>query len=296
MLKNTTIRVSAAAVTCVALLAALRLPEAGGQGRGREHRDDYHSVRGADRPSRREDSHPEFTRSESGRRFENGVSLRSAVPVPESRAAWFPGRVVSYPHYAFAPGPEVFFSPYHHYGRVFPPYVSRSAVIIAPPSFVYVEIPIITGSSSGARRSDYDNDYYLNRRNADELWKQDPELKQAVYDLEDAFRDGDIALLAPLTADGVKIAIYDTGKYAYSLQPGDYLDITRDFMRTAHTTNFSVYRVHHRAAEAYQLFAKHDYRNDDGTVKSTYLCIVLEQVSRRWTITQVETSPYRLDR
>jgi hypothetical protein len=268
------------------------------QGRGHDRGGGYHSVRGADRPDRRDESRAAFTRSAEGRRFENGVTLRRGAALPDNRAsAYFRGGVVSYPHYAYVPSSTVIVSPYHLYGRAFPPYVSRAAVLFAPPPVVYVEVPVVlSGGSPRHASSRSSDDYYLNRPNLDDVWKSDPELKQAVYDLEDSFRNDDISLLGPLTADDVKIAVYNAGKYEYSLQPGDYLDITRDFMRTARTTNFSAYRVRRKTADAYQVFAKHDYKDEDGDVKSVYLCFVLERVSHRWTITQVESSQARLDR
>ena len=75
-----------------------------------------------------------------------------------------------------------------------------------------------------------------------------------------------ITLLTPLTDPGTKLAIFARGHYEYSIEPNDYLDMTRDFMRSSHTTGFEVYKVRYRASGAYQLFAKHSYRGDDGRI------------------------------
>src|SRR5205085_9273092 len=120
---------------------------------------------------------------------------------------------------------------------------------------IFIEIPIYVGGEYHGYSEPRDG-YYLNRRD-DDRWRDDRELRRAVYDFEDAFRESDITLLTPLTDPGTKLAIFARGHYEYSIEPNDYLDMTRDFMRSSHTTGFEVYKVRYRSSGPYQLFAKH---------------------------------------
>lgn len=178
---------------------------------------------------------------------------------------------------------------YRHGGRF-----HHEHVFIAPPPYVYIEAPIYVGGVYHPYR--VGNDHNADRRSEENRWKDDPELKQTVYDLEDAFQNDDIKLLTPLTDPKVKIAIFSKGHYEYSLDASDYLDATKDFMRTGRTSDFNVYRVRRRSAGVWQLFAKHAYKTDSGDSKTVYLCVVVEQVGGRWTITQVDTAPDHLDK
>jgi len=241
-------------------------------------RDDDHRHRDEDRVR--------FTHSQEGRRFENGVELRRGEVIRDrSLERYFPHHYYSYPHYsATRVSGAVVVSPFSLYVGVFPPYIDRAHVIFSRPRSVYIDVLI-----GGGRR----DDYYLNRRD-DDRWRSDSDLKHAVYDIEDSFRNEDITLLARVTDPNTKIAIFTEGKYDYSLEPNDYLDMTRDFTRSVRTTSFEAYRVHYRASGVYQVFAKHVYRDQDGRSKTVYLCMVLERIGGQWTLTQIETSPERL--
>ncbi|HLJ57413.1 MAG TPA: hypothetical protein VKT77_20410 [Chthonomonadaceae bacterium] len=195
---------------------------------------------------------------------------------------FFSHRVVSFPHYVTSRvAGSVVISPFGLYVGVFPPYIERSAVIFARPNHVWIDVAIPIGGGG----------YYLQRRGDDTRWRDDVDLKHSVYDLEDAFRNEDIALLAPLTDPGTKIAIFTKGHYEYSLEPNDYLDMTRDFIRSVKTVDFNAYRVHYKANGVYQVFAKHVYRDQDGVNKTVNLCIVLERIGGRWTLTQIDSTP-----
>ena len=296
------------ALACVTGLSLAAPSVASAQDRGRDRggdrRDDSRD-RGNDRSNDRRDvsrdevrrtrdeSRVRFTHSDEGRRFDNGVTLRRGATYTDRRFdAYFPNHYYSYPHYAVGrDAGRVVISPFSFYVGIFPPYIERSAVIVAAPRHVFIDVPIYVHGDYRAYGEGRD-DYYLNHRE-DDRWRDDPDLKRAVYDMEDAFRNDDIALLAPLTDPAANISVFAKGRYEYSLNPNDYLDMTRDFLRSAHTTNFSAYRVHPRGNGVYQVFAKHSYQDQSGVSRTVYLCIVLERVNDRWTITQVDTSPAR---
>jgi hypothetical protein len=259
----------------------------------RDH--DRHDSRG-ERRRERDDDHVRFTHSLDERRFDNGVALRRGVTVTDRRFdAYFPHHVYSYPHYVLTREPgRVVVSPFSFYVGVFPPYIERSAVIVAAPPRVFIDVPIYVHDDYQPAGGSGGGGYYLNRRDDDNRWKDDPELSDAVYNLEDTFRNDDIALLAPLTDPNANIAIFTKGRYQYSLPANDYLDMTRDFLRSAHTTTFAAYRVHRKAPGVYQVFARHTYQDQDGTSHTVYLCIVLQRLNDRWTITQIDSSPAHL--
>lgn len=252
--------------------------------RGSTKDDDRRGTSGSDAGRRRDDTHVQFTHSQEGRRFDNGVTLRRGVTISDRRLdRYFPHHYYSYPHYATTRvAGSVVISPFSFYFGAFPPYIERSHVFFTRPSRVFIEVVV------GGGRSD---DYYLSRRPEDTRWRNDPELRRAVYDLEDAFKNEDISLLAPLTDPQTRIAIFARGHYEYTLDPNDYLDMTRDFMRSVRTIDFEAFRVHYRAPGVYQVFAKHVFRDPDGQSKVVNLCMVIERIEGRWTLTQIDSTP-----
>jgi len=205
---------------------------------------------------------------------------------------YFPHRYCYYPHYSTTYwGVDVVVSPYHFYFGTFPGYIHRRYVYCRAPRVVYIEVPIYVG---GVYRGYRDDDYYLNS-----VWWRDDgaidsSVRRAVEDLEDAFRYSDIEKLTNLTDPNTDISVFTQGRYQYSLKANDYLDMTRDFMRSTDTKTFDVFRVKRRSNSAYTLSAKHVYRGRDGETHTVYLSFALERIGQYWTITQVDTSPERL--
>lgn len=243
---------------------------------------------------RQPDAHSVFTHSAEGRQFANGARLRQGLRPPDRRLdAFFPAHVASYPYYSptFAAA-EVTFSPFRFYAGISLPWIYRSHVHAAEPSAVYVEVPVYVNDEWQGYG---ENAYYLDRPASDRAWLDEPGLQDAVSSLENAFRDSDIEGLAALTDPDASIAVFGEGVYQYSVGADDYLDMTRDFMRTAQTTDFAAYRVSEKTPSVYQVFAKHTYLAPDGQSKSVYLCIAMERAGGRWIITQIDTSPEHQD-
>lgn len=234
-----------------------------------------------------------FTRSGEGRRYERGIVLRPAYRFHDTHlSVYFPRQYCHYPYYSPTYwGVDVVVSPYHFYFGVVPGYLYRRYVFYRAPRVVYLEVPVYIG---GVYRGYADDDYYLNSV----WWRDDRTLdssvRQAVEDLEDAFRYSDIEKLTYLTDPNTEVAVFTQGRYQYSLKPNDYLDMTRDFMLSTDTIRFDVFRVKRRAYNAYTLSAKHVYRGRDGETHTVYLSFALERIGRYWTITQVDTAPERL--
>lgn len=165
--------------------------------------------------------------------------------------------------------------------------------MVSSPRVIYVDTPIYVNDTYVV--SGGSDTYYLNAPSADNQWRNDPELKRTVLDLEDAFLHNDIALLEGYTEPNTKVAIFSKGHYEYSLEANDYLNMTRDFMQNANTTTFDVYRVRNKTSGVYQAFVRHSYLDQDSQSHTVYLCIVLERIGGRWTLTQVDTSPDRIN-
>ncbi|HLK56770.1 MAG TPA: hypothetical protein VKU00_09410 [Chthonomonadaceae bacterium] len=284
------------AVTCIAgfILTAPTAVYAQDRGHdeGRDRRDEGHRDRGEERRRDRDEDHARFTHSDEERHFENGVTLHRGVPITDHHLdVFFPHHYYSYPHYVVSRDVgHVIASPFGLYVGIFPPFIDRSAVLIAAPRHVYIDIPIYVHGDYRVYPDGRD-DYYLHHHDEDDRWKDDPDLRHAVYDLEDTFRNEDIALLAPLTDPATRIAIFERGRYQYTVAPDDYLDMTRDFLRNAHTVEFTAYRVHSRARGVNQVFVRHVYQDQRGENHTVYLCMVMERIHDRWTITQIDTSP-----
>lgn len=235
-----------------------------------------------------------FTRSAEGRRYERGVNLRPAWRFTDTHlGTYFPNRYCHYPYYSHTYfGVDVVVSPFHFYFGTVPMYIHRRSVFYRPPRVVYIEVPVYVGGTYYAYR---DDTYYLDQ---DAWWRDDRALDRdvrgAVQKLEDAFRYSDIGRLADLTDAQAEIAVFSKGSYQYTLSSNDYLDMTRDFMLTADTVRFDVFRVSRRSHDAYSLAAKHVFRGRDNVTRTVYLSFVLERYGRYWTITQVDTAPDRL--
>lgn len=237
-----------------------------------------------------------FTRSQEGRIYRHGITLRPGTYVTNIYIRrYFPRHYVYYPYYCPTYDVAVvYFSPYYFYYGVFPPYIYRRHCYFYPPARVYVEIPIYINNYARGYSDDRE-DYYLSRRSSfEEYYRREPGLERAVEDLHAAFRYGNIELLVPLTDPNIRIAIFQRGKYEYSLNANDYLDMTRDAMQAIDTIQFDLYRIRRRAEDVYVVSGKHVYRNPEGERRTVYVSFVLERLSGRWVITQVGTAPDRI--
>jgi hypothetical protein len=89
--------------------------------------------------------------------------------------------------------------------------------------------------------------------------------------------------------------VFRRGKYDYSMDANDYLDVTRDAMRVIQTVDFKIEHVRRKADGVWSLAGRHVYRDKNGSRRTVFVSFVLERIHGRWTITQVGTAPERLD-
>ena len=238
-----------------------------------------------------------FTWGRDGQRCGNGLVLRPAMIVADPYfSPWFQDRYAFYPHYYSGPivSVNIAYNPWYVYAGCVPTYIHRQNVIVQRPRVIYVDSPVyVDGFYRPVTVIDNGGDYYLSPRANGRWWRDDYNLSKAIYNIQDAFLTEDIALLATATLPDIDVSIFTRGRYEYSLRPSDYLDMTRDFMRTTRTTDFEILNVQNKSAGVVNVRIRHMYRNPQGDINTTYLTLVMERLRGDWTITQVDTAPER---
>lgn len=238
-------------------------------------------------------AHRLFTRTQEGRRYDNGMLLRKGHPVDQAwQRPWFPRGRFHYPYYSpsYISG-SVVISPFGFYFGVCAPFITRAHCYRFPPVVVYVDIPLYIGDSCRGYAPIRREDNYLNR---DDLLEREPGLANAIDDLRETFRGGNIDALVTLTDPKIRIAVFLRGRYEYSLDANDYVDLTRDALQSTETIAFDLTRIHERAAGVYVVSGEHVYRDHDGRSRKVYVSYVLEDIGGVWTLTQVGTAPDRI--
>jgi hypothetical protein len=216
---------------------------------------------------------------------------------PQWGGYYFPGNWAFYPYYypSYIGGVTVI-SPYGIYYGVCPPYIGLNNVSLAPPQYIYVPVPVYTpdGDYQGRQKDGLD-EYYLNKNQADRNRpSQDEALETAVSDIQKAWRNRDVDALSKHLPKGGKIAVTLRGKYQYSLEPDDYLDLTRDAFRTTKTVRFTLETPQFKENGVYTVTGRHVYEDKDGDQHTVYISYVLEKTDDEYVITQVGTAPDRI--
>jgi hypothetical protein len=162
-------------------------------------------------------------------------------------------------------------SVYFHFGYF--PYVHIERVWVGP--YVYVSYspgPVIV-----------DGGYYLNRTRG-------LALEYAMSDIRKAWTDGRFDLLKNHVRSYDKISVLLDGKYDYSLDANDYLDMTSDAIDQIKTIGFTWLSTREREDGQYTAFGRHDYRDADGLPKSSYVSYTLDPEGGVCYITEVGSS------
>lgn len=233
-----------------------------------------------------------FTRTQEGRRYDNGVQLRTGRAVDQDwQRPYFPKGRYHFPYYSPSyVSASVFISPFGFFFGVNAPFISRDHCYRIPSVVVYVDIPIYDGDVCRGFTPISDENY-LNRG---DLLDREPGLANAVEELRECFRGGNIDALVALTDPNIKIAIFLRGQYSYSLDPNDFVDLTRDALQSTETVEFDLTRIHRRADGVFVVSGEHVYRNRDGQIRRVYVSYVVEDLHAVWTLTEVETAPDRV--
>jgi hypothetical protein len=230
-----------------------------------------------------------FTKTPQGRVYDNGLQLRKGIPVT---AAWqkhyFPKGHYHFPYYrnTFVRG-QTFWSPFGFYFGVCVPYISADDCRIYPPAAEFIDVPVYQGVQF-VRFDDADDQNLFNDPNLDQ---DQPGLRNAIDYLTEAFQGGNIDGLVTLVDPSTSIAVYQYGKYQYSLPANDYIDLARDAIQSMNTVGFSLNYLHQRAPNVFSVAGRQTYKDQNGQTQTNWVSFVLQDISGQWTLTQVETSP-----
>ena len=233
-----------------------------------------------------------FTRTTQGRHYDNGMTLRPAVTVRVNwQKPYFPRGHVYYPHYEQRYNPQRnFISPFGFYFGIVPAFISRDYGYDRRPDYSYVETITYNGNNFRGYTGTQDTNYFNDRG----LGQREPGLLNAIDELHEAFRRGNIDALVALTDPSTEIAIYLKGQYEYSMEANDYLDLTRDALSSMKTLQFDLTLLHKRADGVFVVSGKHVYWGKNGQTRTVYVSYVLESLRDQWTLTQVGTAPDRV--
>lgn len=200
-------------------------------------------------------------------------------------------RVAYYPYYSptFVLN-VVFFSPYGAFGDCALRWVHRERCCVESQPIVYVDTPVYNGHRCRGWRSASRAYYLASSEYTTRRRLYDAGAWLAVRRIEHAWRAGDISTLTHCTDPGVRIAVYDRARYTYSLPCDDYLDMTRDAMRSIVTVGFDLSEVRMPSRDYCMASVRHRYRDDRGAQRTTYVSFALRPRGDDWLIAQVRTA------
>lgn len=232
-----------------------------------------------------------FTKTSTGRVYDNGLTLRKGIPVTVAwQKHYFPKGHYHFPGYrnTFVRG-QSFRSPFGFFFGVCVPYIAASECRVFPPAVVFIDVPVFNGVVCTGFSDDGDQNLF----NDPSLDQEQPGLLNAIDDLTEAFQGGNIDGLVTLIDPNTSIAVYLNGHYQYSISASDYIDLSRDAIQSMHTVGFSLTYLHQRAPGVFSVAGKHSYQDQNGQTQTTWESFVLQDISGQWTLTQVGTAPGR---
>ena len=168
-----------------------------------------------------------------------------------------------YSYYAYdpyVPGAVVVASPWYGYSYL-PPYLDRSRVTIVNdyPSWNWDDW----------HRYDYERDH--EERNRDTV-----AVHNAIDDLRDAFEESSTRIADRLIPEEGDIAIFNEGKYDYSLNPDDFQKMFLDGIEQSKTVRYEIEEVRTRGDEV-RIRARHTYEDSWGSEQSIVHTITLRR-------------------
>jgi len=154
-----------------------------------------------------------------------------------------------------------------------PAYISTERIVVVERP-VFIEVPVFT----------YRESYYLERNLPSRL-------DVTIGDIQRAWRYNSPDLIRRHLRFAMYVAVYQRGKYAYSILAADFFTMTLDAMRNTRTVRFAFDEIRKRTNDAYVLYGQHVYEDEDGQVRTTYISYTLERIGSEWIITEVGSSP-----
>ncbi len=171
-------------------------------------------------------------------------------------------------------------SAYFYYGYF--PYIPAARIIIVRrPVVAYVEIPIVI------HKDYYETGYYLEDPYANSV-------DRVLGDIRRAWMSNDPDLLLQYVSYNNTIDVLLEGKYAYSINAEDYMDMTSDAVKSTETSDFEYISVRKRGDDRIVAYARHRFYNLNDELQTVYVSYELERHGREWIITEVGSSPRQL--
>lgn len=176
-------------------------------------------------------------------------------------------------YWAFNDDPGFCRSVYFYYGYF--PYMDTVRIHVGNYTKVgYYGRPILFG--------DVDDYYLASRINS--------ELDYTLSDIRKSWLDGRADLIDNHIDDDQRIAVLLDGKYDYSIEARDYIQMTADAIDVTRTINFTWESLRRRTDGYYTAFGKHTYRDSEGDTKIVYVSYTLRKISGAYYITEVGSS------
>ena len=208
----------------------------------------------------------------------------------------FPSALAYYPNYRLkAAGRATTPSVYYYYAGALPAYISTYDVINQPPQTSFVVYPIEAVETASAGLAGTSRALQTHTANSTPASAPDPRLASAVVDIETAWNQGDIRLLSRHVRLGAPLAVYQQGRYLYSLDADSYLSMTRDALSVTTTVGFTLDDVRQRGPAIYSVSGHHTYADlrGEGATHTVQVCFVLQRVNDTYYILQVGYAPGR---
>ena len=152
---------------------------------------------------------------------------------------------------------------------------------------MFIDIPIFNGQACLGFPVSSDENWFDDAN----LQSEQPGLVSAIDELSETFQNGDIDALAALISPNVSVAVYERGKYRYSMDSADFVDLTRDAIQNNQVKSFNLEILHQRQPGVFSVSGHETYTDSSGTTRTVWVSYVLQDYSGQWTLTQVGTSP-----
>ena len=232
-----------------------------------------------------------FTKTSAGRVYDNGLRLRKGLVVTAGwQKRYFPKGHYHFPFYRqnYVAG-QCYVSPFGFFVGICVPFIGINECQIFPPATVFIDLPVFSGDVCTGYHDGNDDNLF----NDPTINDEQPGLLNAIDHLTEAFQAGNIDGLVTLIDPSVTISIFQNGHYKYSLPSNDYVDIARDAILSMQASQLNLSYLHQRAPGVFSVGGKLTTKDSMGKVQTVWVSYVLQDISGRWTLTQVGTAPAR---
>jgi hypothetical protein len=168
--------------------------------------------------------------------------------------------------------------------NTYPPFIGNRYVTLQPPQNTLVPFPLV--ASDGL----YQGDQIQRQAGIADATTQDPALARTVSDIEIAWNQRDLTLLAPHIGQQVPVSVYLNGKFLYSLDGDAYLTMTRDALTTINTVLFKLDSAEQRADDLYIVGGRHTYIDKTGNTQTVRVKIALGKAGDQYYICRVDST------